>query len=251
MKNFKFYILNMAILVVAMCFYGMKPVTNLGYVEIDFQNYVGENPLVLDSVHYKNALGQDFTVTKFKYYVGDFKLYTKDGLKYERDDYFLVNAEELKSRKFALTVIPGGDYISMSFTLGVDSADNCSGAQTGTLDPVNGMFWTWNTGYVFVKMEGKAAASKSPGNIFEYHIGGYKAPANCIRHITLDLKNNPLKIRFERSSVLEIKADALEMLKTPMVVDFSKLSSVTEFDHAVEFADNYKDMFSVLKVINE
>lgn len=251
MKSFPSYILNMAILVVAICFLGMRPATNLGYLRVEFSNFVGDDSLELDSGRYKNKLGQDFTVSNFKYYVSDFKLYTAKGDIYNFPREFLVRADDPKSFAMTLTAIPDGDYTSMSFTLGVDSAQNCSGAQSGALDPVNGMFWTWNTGYVFMKLEGKSSFSKSSGNIFEYHIGGYKAPANCIRKITLHLKDNPVKMRFEESSSIEIKTDILEILQNPATNDFSELSSVTDFHHAEEFADNYKDMFSVLKIDNE
>ncbi|WP_316930094.1 MbnP family protein, partial [Hymenobacter sp. IS2118] len=47
------------------------------------------------------------------------------------------------SQLLALKDIPVGDYQSVSFTVGVDSARNVAGAQTGALDPNNGMFWTW------------------------------------------------------------------------------------------------------------
>lgn len=238
----------MAILVVAICFLGMKPVSHYAYAVINFSNYVGDKKLQLDSVHYKNALGQDFTVSNFKYYVGNFKLYSHDSLKYTWDQYFLVNEADLKSKKVMLPMMPDGKFTKLTFTLGVDSALNCSGAQSGALDPVNAMFWAWNTGYVFVKLEGKAAASKSSGHIFEYHIGGYKQPTNCIRTIALDLSKDPLRSRGEEYCGIQIKADALELLQAPMTIDFSTLSSVTDFHHATEIADNYTDMFSVLKI---
>ena len=66
-------------------------------------------------------------------------------------------------------------------------------AQTDALDPVNAMFWAWNTGYIFLKLEGRSSFSKLPGNIFEYHIGGYKSPSNCIRTISLNFER-PLQI---------------------------------------------------------
>jgi hypothetical protein len=252
LKRFPSYILNMAILVVAISFLGMRPVSHYGFAVITFSNYVGDKELQLDTVHYKNALGQDFTVSNFKYYVGNFKLYKHDTLKYTWNDYYLVRADDLKSRSFTLPmIVEDGIYTSMSFTIGVDSLSNCSGAQSGALDPVNAMFWTWNTGYVFMKLEGKAKASASPGHIFEYHIGGYKEPNNCIRTITLDFKKTPLNIYHEEERDVEIKTDILEILQHPITIDFSKISSVTDFHHAVEIADNYKDMFSVLKVVNE
>jgi hypothetical protein len=44
---------------------------------------------------------------------------------------------------------------------------------------------------------------------------------------------------------LHIKADVGEILKTPTLVDFSQLSSVTDFHNAKTIADNYSDMFSI------
>ena len=143
-------------------------------------------------------------------------------------------------------MVPDGEYTGISFIIGVDSLHNCSGAQAGALDPVNAMFWTWNTGYIFLKLEGKSPASKSPGNIFEYHIGGYKQPTNCIRQVSLAFKA-PLKLNSSHLEVeLHIKADAAEVLKTPTTIDISQLSSVTDFHNATTIADNYADMFSVI-----
>ncbi len=241
----------MAILVVAIPFLGMNLKNSGGNVVIDISDYVGNSLLKLDSAHYTNALGQDFTVTNFKYYVGNFHLKNDRGKEFVSDNYFLVKADDVASQSFFLSNIPAGNYVSMSFVLGVDSLNNCNGAQSGDLDPVNGMFWSWNTGYIFLKLEGKSPASKSTGNIFEYHIGGYKSPNNCIRTVTIDLKKTPLVIQSGKSGEIGLKADAAEVLKTPITIDFSQLSSVTDFHYATTIADNYKDMFSLLKVQNE
>ena len=39
--------------------------------------------------------------------------------------------------------------------LGVDSVLNYNGVHEGALDPINGMYWTWQTGYIHCKLEGK------------------------------------------------------------------------------------------------
>ena len=56
--------------------------------------------------------------------------------------------------KLELADIPNGEYTKVNYTIGVDAARNTEGAQDGALDLVNGMFWSWNTGYIFMKMEG-------------------------------------------------------------------------------------------------
>ena len=63
--------------------------------------------------------------------------------------------------------------------------------------------------------------------------------------------NSPLlelKVKSEEASVVKIKIDLSEILKTPTTVDFSKLSSVTDFNNATIIADNYEDMFTIIEV---
>ncbi|HTB06757.1 MAG TPA: MbnP family protein [Bacteroidia bacterium] len=235
-----FHILvSIAVLVAAMSFIA-KPHSTF---TIHFNNYVGNEILELDSTTYKNALGQTYTVSKFKYYIGNISLKNKNGKEFNSSEYFLVNEEDPPSKQITLANVPDGDYTSISFMLGVDSMHNCSGAQEGALDPINAMFWAWNTGYIFLKMEGKSSLSKSPGNLLEFHIGGYKAPYNCIRTITLTLSKNT--IVGDKSASINIKTDLSELFKTPTIIDFSKLSSVTDFHNATTIANNYSDMFSI------
>ncbi len=214
-------------------------------VHIQFTNYVGNTILQLDST-YKNDLGQIFKVANFKYYISNICFKNASGKNYVIQDYFLVNELEEETKQITLNNVPEGSYTSIEFMIGVDSLHNCSGLQSGALDPVNGMFWAWNTGYVFLKLDGQAPASKSTGHIFEYHIGGYKQPANSIRKITLNFKNNKV-VSASNPLTLSIKADVLEILKTPTTIDFTKLSGVTDTRNASIIANNYADMFSVLK----
>ena len=218
-----------------------------GTVFLHFENYVGSDLLHLDTTVYKNVLNQSFTISKFKYYISNIHLKKSDGEEFISNNYFLVNEEKKDSKQIELLNVGEGEYTSMSFTVGVDSLHNCSGVQSGALDPVNGMFWAWNTGYVFLKLEGRSPESKSNGNIIEYHIGGFKNPSNCIRKITLKFANS-LMVEKENRSLIKIKADASEVLKTPTTIDFSKLSSVTDFNNATLVADNYMDMFSIINV---
>jgi hypothetical protein len=214
-------------------------------LNIRIEHFVGGRQLSLDSVEYKNALGQVFTVSRFRYYLSNVTLKNADGATFQSQDYFLVDESVQDSKLITLTGVPVGTYSSISFTIGVDSLHNCSGAQSGALDPINGMFWTWNTGYIFLKLEGHANASVSPGHIFEYHIGGYMAPNNCIRQVTLNFRKKGLHIANDKTDELPLKCDILKILKKPVAIDFSKLSSVTDFHNATTIADNYQDMFTI------
>lgn len=221
-----------------------------GMLSIAFNHYVGDKPLNLDSTLYTNELKQKYSITKFKYYIGNIKLLKADGKEFNVPGYFLIDEERDESKKILLASIPDGTYTEIRFIVGVDSLHNCNGAQSGALDPANGMYWAWNTGYIFLKLEGKSSSSTSPGGIFEYHIGGYKQASNCIR--TVDLQPaQPFRIEKGKTTFAELKADASEVLRSPSAIDFSNLPAVTDFHNATTIADNYKDMFSIIEIRNE
>ena len=130
-----YIVTGMAALVAAMSFTVPKQTT----VTIRFENYVGKTPLKLDDATYKNALGQAYTVSEFKYYISHITLHAKNGKDYVSSQYFLIDQDDSASQKITLTDVPPGNYTSLDFTIGVDSLHNCNGAQTGALDPLNGM----------------------------------------------------------------------------------------------------------------
>lgn len=219
---------------------------------IRFENYAGDKKLALDTGTYFNQSGQAFTVTNFKYYISHITLQNADGQIYTKEDgYYLIRQDDESTWTVELDDVPQGSYSSISYMIGIDSLHNCSGAQSGALDPINGMFWTWNSGYIFLKLEGKSPASKQPGHIFEYHIGGYKEPSDFIRTASMSFEKGPLKINPGKTTTLYIKTDVAKILQGSSQIDFAKLSSVTDFHNAGKIADNYKNMFSIIRVSNE
>jgi hypothetical protein len=68
--------------------------------------------------------------------------------------------------------------------VGIQAAIQTAGVFTGDLDPINGMYWAWNTGFISVKCVGVVMNVKSgTQQKFEYHLGGYQAPFACIKTI--------------------------------------------------------------------
>jgi len=252
------FLINIAAIMVAMSFKSVPE----KHLSLHFWNAVAEQKLSLDTVTYRNRSGQDYIVTNFKYYISNIRLTDANGKVFEnKDGYYLIREDEPGSKDIELADIPAGNYTSISFMIGVDSLHNCTGAQSGALDPINGMFWTWNSGYIFFKLEGKSPVSKQLGHIFEYHIGGYKSPANCIRNVSMDLTGHtrggtamigenktgdphaPMKI-----SDIYIGADVANVFGPKTIIDISKLSSVTDFHNSEKVADNYQTMFSLLNL---
>ena len=113
------------------------------------------------------------------------------------NSYYLVDATNAASLNIDLEDVPNGDYTKVNFMIGVDSTRNVSGAQEGALDVANGMFWSWNMGYIFMKMEGTVQDSID----FRYHIGGFNWNANNIKifygeNAFINIKTEPFICKF-------------------------------------------------------
>lgn len=150
---------------------------------IKFEHWVGNVALQPD-VAYVNPFNESYRVSTLKYYVSGIELLGNDASRH--NEYYLVDLQKASSQKIVARA-KAGNYTHLSFLLGVDSLRNVSGAQTGALDPVNGMFWTWNTGYIMFKLEGNSPASEEPDKRITYHIGGFRTPLQTQRVITLPL----------------------------------------------------------------
>jgi hypothetical protein len=224
-----------------------------GTVSVHFKNVVDGKALKLnDSVAlYKNANGDDFKVTTFKYYISNVSLIAKDGSKVAiPDSYFLVNAADSTTLNQQINNIPEGKYTGITFTIGVDSLRNFAGAQTGVLDPAKGMFWSWNSGYIFVKLEGESPKSTAKKNRLTFHIGGAKDPNNTIRTFTQQFPKT-LKIADGKLPELELVANAGALFQGKTTVDFAKLNFTMGGPNSVVVADNYADgLFKIDKVKN-
>lgn len=148
---------------------------------LHFKATVHGQPLQLHQ-NYTNPFGETFRPDIFRFYAGKIgpALNDRAPMKAFRDGaYHLIDFSDSASTTVSLRV-PEGVYNEIHFLLGVDSIDQTSGAQTGALDPVRGMFWTWNTGYLSFKIEGSSPDSKEPAHGFSYHIGGYRSPNSTV-----------------------------------------------------------------------
>jgi hypothetical protein len=206
--------------------------------EIRFTQLVNGTKLEFDK-NYTNKSGQQYFISKLMYYVSNIRLQAKDGYEFADNGYYLVDASNDSTAKILLKNIPVRDYVSVSFIVGVDSAKSTEQAlQEGALDPMNGMYWTWNTGYIFFKLEGKSPASKETNHELTYHIGGYKKPANCIRAVKLALHEKNI------AQGITIAFDAASFINA---MNLSEIPSVTTHLNAERLADSYQKAFSLIK----
>ena len=218
-------------------------------VDFRISNVVGTMPLALDTQTYVNQNQDTFTVSLFRYYISNIKLKRDDGYEFvEPESYRLVTQADPASWNFTIADVPLGNYISMEFIIGVDSARNCSGAQTGALEATNDMFWDWAQGYIFAKMEGDC--NRANGGGFIHHIGGLSGTWNAIVKSKPSFGSNMIQVMTKKTPTVYIKADVLEWFKNPTTIDLANYGSVSMGKKAHEVAANYADMFKVDAIVN-
>ena len=150
------------------------------------------------------------TFTTFKYYVSNFKLKKEDGSYWiHPESYFLVDLSNTPSLELDFTDIPAGLYTDLEFTLGVDSARNVSGAQTGALAITNDMFWTWNSGYIMLKAEGTSPNSSTDS--FTFHLGGFAGENNIVTDKSLSLLTTPLTIASTKTAIVHLQVNPAKL----------------------------------------
>jgi len=243
-----------------------KSVAQQKNVTLHIDNVIAGKPLILDSGHFVNDAKETFTVTTFNYFISNISLTDKGGKVYnvpQDDSYFLQKASDSTSADMKFTV-PDGNYSSISFIIGVDSLRSTAdiSRRTGALDiaggMLEGMYWTWNSGYIFLKMEGvseQAPADRTGQKKFRYHIGGFggydKPSINNIRNVTVDLnEKGGLKLSGTSSAKIIIQADAAKVLAGKTTVSIAKNPQVMFGDFSGSIADNYSKMFSLVSVSN-
>jgi len=242
--------------------------SNLAPFSVEFDNIVGERTLALNNMSslYTNASGERFSISMLQYFISNIKLSTADGKSYTVNpdsSYFLIKGAD-KATRFAKVKVPEGDYTKLSFTLGVDSLRSTMdiSKRTGVLDPAangdhdsGGMYWGWNSGYIFFKMEGNSSVISDDVNgdptgkkQFKYHIGGfggYSAPTiNNVKTITVDLTTAGIaKVRKDRQSNVHLFVDVMKVFNGKNAFSIAAHPNVMFSDYSTNIAVNLTEMF--------
>lgn len=228
-------------------------------LSIQFDNVAGDKNLQLNTGTYTNAAGEQFQVNTLRYFISNIKVKSTSGKEYtvpQDSSYFLVTESDPASH-FVKVRVPVGEYASLSFVLGVDSVRSTMGIdrRTGVLDPTggmeDGMYWGWNSGYIFFKMEGTsdvAPIDPSGQHKFRYHIGGfggYNAPTlNTIKTFNIDLTNAGIaRVREGRESNIHLMADILKVFNGTTQVSIAANPTVMFSDYSLNIANNYTQLF--------
>ncbi|MFN0050105.1 MAG: MbnP family protein [Cytophagales bacterium] len=174
----------------------------------------------LSKIHINDTLflGDDSTVcqiTSLKFYISKIqllkrhKIVAEDSIKFRLIDGSAENSFKILSNsKRKIT------FDELKFDLGIDSITNVSGAFGGDLDPTKGMYWTWQSGYINFKLEGRSKLCKTRNNEFQFHVGGYQKANSCLQ---------TLRFSVATSDVISIKLDIMKIFEN---IDLTKTNRV-------------------------
>lgn len=130
--------------------------------------------LAYDTIAYANSSGQMVNFRTLKYFLANVKLKQQNGNWISFPNQYGLIVPSKKQMQFKLVGVPNGVYNEIQFQIGIDSMVNHSNpmkfptSQVGKIvdqdfpnDSVlrpeinQDMHWTWNTGYIFLKLEGR------------------------------------------------------------------------------------------------
>lgn len=139
---------------------------------------------------------------KLRFYVSRIRLFSAQKLVFsDNARCHLIDALMPATCQMDLNVPEDIHFDRLVFDVGVDSVTNISGALEGDLDPLQGMYWTWQSGYINIKLEGIRPAAPDGEHDFKFHIGGYRYPYNALASVQLEISGD------SKSEVLELGFD--------------------------------------------
>ncbi len=178
--------------------------------------------LAFDKKYYLEETDDSVTIHTLKMYISDIFLFDNQKKIQIKPNYFLINSDEINTFQIPLTD-KNINYTQLSLLIGTDEQANISANMKGVLDPIHGMYWVWQSGYINIKIEG---FSKKLNDHFTYHLGGYQSPYETAKNITTNVKGKNFNMKINISDFL-LSVDYLKnptlMLPGKKAVTFSDL----------------------------
>lgn len=195
-----------------------ETISGEGAINLEFDQVFGGADLILRNQANTLSNGEILRVEEMKYIVSNIRLKKADGTTYtvpKASSYFIIDETDLASQTISLPNIPAGDYVSVTFGIGVDEEQfNLGAAGQGNflaLAEAEGMMWSWSAGYKFVMFEGTfTTPTQTEAAVFMVHTGRTGLAYNYTE-VTLNLPENA-KVRTSITPKVHIFTDTKEIL---------------------------------------
>jgi hypothetical protein len=188
--------------------------------------------------HFFKWSGKDsIAISELKFYISSVQLIDeKDEVISEENSYHLIDFSDSSTMRIVLR-----DKLEklkkLKFKIGIDSLTNVSGAHGGQLDPTLGMYWTWQSGYINLKLEGISNLCKTRKNEFTFHLGGYQGAESTIQDVVIDCSELPI------GEKINLDLDVKKFLST---IDLTTLNHImSPGQEAVRLSNRLPEIFSL------
>jgi hypothetical protein len=179
--------------------------------------------VVLGKQYFSTTLKDSIQFDRLRFYISDLTFVNDSLEKPHSKQHILLDFE----KSTTINLDSSMAFEGINFKLGIDSITNVSGAFGGDLDPTVGMYWSWQSGYVNFKLEGKSNALRSSNRKFQFHLGGYSFPNKNVARVSLKTNKNsqniielPLDLLFKeidlsvQNTIMSPSLKAVEMTQT-------------------------------------
>ncbi|MBN9482821.1 MAG: hypothetical protein BGO70_08090 [Bacteroidetes bacterium 43-93] len=218
--------------------YSVEP--QKGTIAVNIDHVVDGQPLIWDSLIYKNAAGNRYSITRINYYISNIHFYRNRYDVLFVDSIFYVSAANIASCNFNITNVPSGPYDSVSFCIGLLPVRNASYSLPPTMDNVN-MIWpdVMGGGYHFLKFEGHWLDSLG-------HVGGFAMHLGSNGYYSIAGAGFKMKIPPGSTDRLKLTMNMNEWFRNPNTYNL-ETDGVYSMGNATlmkKLAENGKDVFT-------
>jgi hypothetical protein len=160
------------------------------FVSLNFIPMWQGTTISVDSVFSIVNSGDSLRVTALRFYVYNIQLESENRVVWNSgDQHFLMDVFEKDGASIPTNLSTQSKVDHLSFVIGVDSTLQTTGAHSGVLDPIHGMYWSWQSGYINWKLEAEVIHA-GQSNAIQWHVGGYRVPYQTQRLVRLKIMND-------------------------------------------------------------
>jgi hypothetical protein len=172
----------------------------LVFMNISFTSAQLKFALAHDSLRYMPIrINQEDSVSLLRFYISNIHIEQGRKIIWEaHKKHYLI---DFTQNRLATNIVSGTGLENikkgrLKFTLGVDHKTASQGIGEGPLDPIQGMYWTWQSGYINFKLEGVSSKCPSRKNRFQLHLGGFQKPFRSAQIIELQITGTRANVVF-------------------------------------------------------
>ena len=193
-------------------------------IQMDFDFEYADQAFEINKVYSYN-FGYEVKFEKMLLYISNVRFIESDGTVVNGPEIIFVDASS--DNNMVSFEIPEGNYTRIEFSLGVPEGLNGTDNpdfdaslydQNSPLSLSKGMYWTWNSGYRFILMDGRTNTDPMVDDVFETLLSIHTGKTYSFRSNGLSLNMNaakdqtiPLNLKFNIEGFLNYPDDVIDI----------------------------------------